>query len=123
MRYGSAYPLLIALSVMGCSNEQHLTVKATAFNSTRAQTDTHSLQTACGRKLQPGDRVLAVSRDLLQQGLVCGTEIRIDGFEGIWTVVDVTAARHRNLIDIYMGRDVRAARQWGVRQVDIHWHE
>jgi 3D (Asp-Asp-Asp) domain-containing protein len=100
-----------------------LTVTATAFNSTRAQTDGSPLDTACGAQLQPGDRVIAVSRDLAGQGLGCGTELSIDGLEGTWTVVDLTAARHQRLIDIYMGRDVRGARQWGVREVDIRWCE
>jgi 3D (Asp-Asp-Asp) domain-containing protein len=125
MRYGSAYPLLIGLLVMGpsvgCSSEQHLTVRATAFISTR--TDARARKTACGHQLRQGDRVIAVSRDLTKRGLVCGTEIQIEGLEGSWTVVDVTAARHRKLIDIYMGRDLKAARQWGVQKVDIRWRE
>jgi 3D (Asp-Asp-Asp) domain-containing protein len=123
MRYGSACPVMFCLLAMGCSREQHLMVRATAFNSTRAQTDARSLETACGTRLRPGDRVLAVSRDLIEQGLVCGTEVEIDGLDGPWTVVDVTAARHKNLIDLYMGRDVAAARQWGVREVRIRWRK
>ena len=123
MRCGPAFPLIFGLIALGCSSEQRLSVKATAFNSTRAQTDAKSGETACGTKLQPGDRVIAVSRDLTERGLVCGTVIQIDGLEGTWTVADVTAARHQNLIDIYMGRDVRAARQWGVQQVDIRWRK
>ena len=115
--------LLLVGSCAGCSCEQHLTVTATAFNSTRAQTDGDPYDTACGVKLQPGERMLAVSRDLAEQGLGCGAEITIDGIEGTWTVVDVTSARHQRLIDLYMGRDVRGARQWGRREVDIHYCE
>ena len=124
MRCGLALALMVGLLAAGCSSERRLTVKATAFNSTRAQTDARSHETACGVRLQPGDRVIAVSRDLTREhGLVCGTEIVIDGLEGTWTVVDVTAARHQKLIDIYMGRDVKAARQWGVREVAIRWRK
>ena len=41
--------------------------------------------------------------------------------KGSYRVVDMTAGRHRNLIDIYMGRDVKAAREWGVQEVEIAW--
>jgi 3D (Asp-Asp-Asp) domain-containing protein len=69
--------------------------------------------------LRPGDHVIAVSRVLAGEGLGCGTELSIEGLEAAWTVVDFAAARHRRLIDIYMGCDVYAARQWGVRKVEI----
>jgi 3D (Asp-Asp-Asp) domain-containing protein len=113
----------LLVGVAGCSCEQRLTVSAVAFNSTRAQTDGNPADTACGTRLRPGDRVIAVSRDLASRGLGCGTELTIDGLEGTWTVADLTAARHQRLIDIYMGRDVQGARQWGVREVQIRWCE
>ena len=100
-----------------------MTVTATAFNSTRAQTDGRPTETACGDELKPGSRVIAVSRDLTDKGLVCGTEVRIEGFDGPWTVVDLTAARHEQLIDLYMGRDITAARAWGRREVEIAWRD
>lgn len=112
--------VIVSAGLTGCGCEQ-LEVTATAFNSTRAQTDGNPFDTACGVKLQPGERVIAVSPDLAEQGLVCGTELRIDGMEGTWTVADVTSARHQRLIDIYMGRDVQGARQWGRREVAIRW--
>jgi 3D (Asp-Asp-Asp) domain-containing protein len=68
-------------------------------------------------------KAIAVSRDLRKLGLECGTEVRIEGLEGSYTVVDLTAARHDKLIDIYMGKDVKAARQWGVQEVEIAWDE
>jgi len=117
--------ILLAVGALatGCSSEQRLTVTATAFNSTRAQTDGSPRKTACGTKLQPGDQVIAISRDLAKQGLVCGSQLKIDRLDGTWTVVDLTAARHKRRIDIYMGRDVKAARAWGVQKVDIRWSE
>jgi len=115
--------LVLVASMLGCRCDQRLTVTATAFNSTRAQTDGHPLDTACGVELQPGARVIAVSRDLAEQGLGCGAELSIDGIEGTWTVVDMTSARHERLIDLYMGRDVQGARQWGRREVEIRWCE
>jgi 3D (Asp-Asp-Asp) domain-containing protein len=110
-----------SMVLTACSEEQRLTVTATAFNSTPAQTDSRPLETACGDRLRPGNRIVAVSRDLKNRGLVCGTEVRISGMEGTWTVGDLTARRHKNRIDLYMGRDIKAARQWGVQEVEIKW--
>ncbi len=98
-------------------------VKATAFNSTVAQTDHRPTETACGERLVANSKVVAVSRDLEEEGLTCGARIHIEGLEGSWTVVDRTAARHSKLIDIYMGKDLQAAREWGVQEVEIRWHE
>ncbi len=104
-----------------CSSEERTTVRATAYNSTRAQTDSRPTESACGDTLRPGLKVIAVSRDLSKRGLDCGTEVQIEGMKGRYRVVDVTAKRHRNLIDIYMGQDVKAARKFGVREVEIVW--
>lgn len=109
------------MMLLGCSQERRLTVTATAFNSTRAQTDGRPLETACGDRLRPGDKIIAVSRDLEDQGLVCGTEVDISGMEGPWIVGDLTSRRHKQLIDIYMGRDTKAAKRWGVQEVEITW--
>jgi len=111
--------LLSALVFADQDEERTLEVTATAFNSTPAQTDSRPLETACGDWLKPGSRIIAVSRDLKKQGLDCGTKVNIEGLDGIWTVADVTAARHRQLIDIYMGKDIKRARQWGRQEVEI----
>lgn len=122
MRYvATALLILHAIVSAACTSEQRLVVKATAFNSTRAQTDGRPHETACGVPLNPGVRIIAVSPDLEQQGLICGTEVKISGLKGTWTVGDRTAARHKQLIDIYMGRDVEAAKNWGVQDVEITW--
>jgi 3D (Asp-Asp-Asp) domain-containing protein len=115
--------ILFAVGCAACSNERQLKVTATAFNSTRAQTDSNPSETACGDNLRPGKRIIAVSRDLRDQGLVCGTEVEISGLEGTWIVGDLTARRHKQLIDIYMGRDIKAARRWGVQEVEITWED
>lgn len=117
----SALLIFAAVVSVACSSERRLKVTATAFNSTRAQTDDNPGETACGNDLRPGRRIIAVSRDLRDQGLTCGTEVEISGLEGTWVVGDVTARRHEQLIDIYMGRDVRAAKRWGVKEVEISW--
>ena len=66
-------------------------------------------------------QVVAVSPDLLDAGLARGTELQIEGLPGTWTVLDRTASRHRQRIDIYMGTDVDAAIKWGVKKVTIRW--
>jgi 3D (Asp-Asp-Asp) domain-containing protein len=66
-------------------------------------------------------RAIAVSRDLLELGLVRGVRVRIEGLPGEYAVLDKMARRWRRKIDIYMGDDVEAARAWGVREVRIHW--
>ena len=117
----TALIILFAIALPACSNERRLTVTATAFNSTRAQTDGNPSETACGNNLRPGSRIIAVSRDLKKQGLVCGTQVEISGLDGSWVVGDVTARRYKERIDIYMGRDIKAARRWGVQEVEITW--
>jgi 3D (Asp-Asp-Asp) domain-containing protein len=121
-RFGTLFLVAtVALSVGCAPQEQSTQVKATAYNSIRAQTDRHPTQAACGDHLKPGDKVIAVSRDLAAAGLTCGTQVKISGLEGTWKVVDRMAARRKNHIDIYMGRDVHAAREWGVQDVEIKW--
>lgn len=119
---------LACLFLMGAfaasAPEQHtLTVKVTAFNSTRAQTDARPNETACGDHIAPGDRIVAVSRDLKAAGLECGEKLRIEGLDGSWRVADTMAARHEQRVDIYMGNDIKAAKQWGVKEREIRWKE
>ena len=109
--------------MMGCEPKvRRLTVTATAFNSTVAQTDRRPTESACGNRIAPGDKIVAVSRDLIQAGMTCGTEIQIKGLEGSWRVLDHMASDRKMHIDIYMGRDIKAARAWGIQQVEISWN-
>jgi len=71
--------------------------------------------------LVPGMKVVAVSRDLLSMGLTRGVKIKIEGFSGTYTVMDKLNKRWKRRIDIYMGTDEKAARQWGKREVTIRW--
>lgn len=120
---------LLTIALVGCSqtaesvDEQSLNVTATAYNSTRAQTTGDPTEAAWGDALEPGMQVIAVSPDLLEQGLRPGLEVEIEGLDGTYTVLDRTASRHRNRIDIYMGQDIEAAREWGVQDVTITWSE
>lgn len=98
-----------------------LEVTATAYNSVPDQTDDTPFIAAWGDRLEPGMRVLAVSRDLLEMGLTRGARVRIEGIEGEFIVLDKMNKRWRKRIDLYMGLDVQAARQWGKQQVTITW--
>lgn len=100
-----------------------LEVEATAYNSVEAQTNENPNEGAWGDEIRPGMKVVAVSPDLLEAGLTRGTELQIEGLDGQWTVLDRTASRHRNRIDIYMGLNVERAKEWGIREVTIHVFE
>jgi 3D (Asp-Asp-Asp) domain-containing protein len=98
-----------------------LVVTATAYNSLPGQTGEQPDIAAWGDRLEPGMKAIAVSRDLHDVGLTRGTVVEIDGLEGEYMVLDRMPKQWDNRIDIYMGEDVRAARQWGVREVRIRW--
>ena len=99
-----------------------LTVTASAFNSTRAQTGTGNPNiTAWGDTLEPGMKVLAVSRDLIAKGLDHNTEVIIEGIDGVFIVKDKMHYRWKNKIDIYMGDDIQKARQFGRKKVRIFY--
>jgi len=103
------------------SRERTLRVKASAFNSLRGQTDSTPSTGAWGDPLSPGMKAIAVSADLIELGLARGQRVRIHGLDGEYVVADRMPRRWQRKIDIYMGEDVKAARSWGVREVDIIW--
>ncbi len=117
-----AVPLL-ALPLVACASgaESSRVVTATAYNSLARQTNDQPRVAAWGDPLEPGMRVIAVSRDLIEAGLTRGARVRIDGVPGEYVVLDKMAKRWHNKIDIYMGDDVARARRWGVREVRIRW--
>ncbi|ELR64035.1 hypothetical protein C942_03116 [Photobacterium marinum] len=96
-----------------------LRVTATAYNSVRAQTNDNPSIAAWGDRLKPGMKAIAVSRDLLKMGLTRGTRVKISGLPGEYVVLDKMNKRWSRKIDIYMGTDVRAAKNWGRRKVTI----
>jgi 3D (Asp-Asp-Asp) domain-containing protein len=114
------WALSIAAS-LAVATPNSMQVTATAFNSTVRQTDSKPYETACQEDLEPGMKVVAVSRDLFKNGLACGTKIVIDGFQGEFTVLDKMNKRWQQRIDIYMDNDVARAKEWGARKVTIYW--
>jgi len=103
------------------SIERTLVVTATAFNSLPEQTDDEPHVAAWGDPIAPGMRVIAVSRDLIPEGLDRHTPVTIEGFPGVYLVLDKMHKRWKKRIDIYMGHDIEAARAWGKRRVEISW--
>lgn len=96
-------------------------VKASAYNSLEAQTDSDPTITAWGDTLKPGMKAIAVSRDLLDSGLVHQTVVTIDGLEGTYVVLDKMKKRYIKRIDLYMGEDLQKAKEWGVKEVTVRW--
>lgn len=120
--------LSIFILLFGCTNrvesnciKEQIKVTATAYNSLAYQTNSNPTITAFGDSLKPGLRYIAVSRDLLDSGLVHNTQVKIQGFDSLFTVKDKMNSRWRKRIDIYMGNDVNKAKIWGKRKVKIEY--
>ncbi len=94
-------------------------VSATAYNSLPYQTrpGTPSNIAAWGDTLGPGMKTIAISRDLLDSGLVRNARVLVEGFEGdTFLVVDKMHHRFRRRIDLYMGVDVEMAMEFGFQK-------
>ena len=123
----SSFLLLFSLLLMlgySCAKQETKTleVTATAYNSLPAQTERKDpATTAWGEELKPGMKVIAVSRDLIPLGLTHNARVRIEGLPGTYRVVDKMNQRWQKRIDIYMGNDVQAAKEWGKKKVTISW--
>ena len=96
---------------------------ATAFTSSRSETDSTPNITAWGDRLKPGMKCIAVSRDLIKLGLKHNTKVKIEGLDGEYIVLDKMNKRWKKKIDIYMGKDRKKALEWGKKKVTIQWHK
>lgn len=117
------FPLSMYL-FSGCSQvskEQCLEVTATAYTSSKRETDSTPFLAAWNNRLKPGMKCIAVSRDLLPMGIGNGTEVTIDGLEGKYKVLDKMNKRWEKKIDIYMGLNRKKALEWGRQSVTIRW--
>ncbi len=117
---------ILAFVLISCKTDQpsdytwnSLKVTATAYNSVTYQTNSNPHITAFGDSLKPGLKYIAVSRDLLALGLKHNTPVSIEGLEGLYLVKDKMHSRKKNQIDIYMGLDIKAAKNWGRKKVNI----
>lgn len=96
-----------------------LEVTVSAYNSVPSQTANHPSLAAWGDTLQPGMKIIAVSRDLIRKGLGYNTKVKIEGLDGIYLVKDKMHYRWHNKIDLYMGMDVKKAKEWGRQKLTI----
>jgi 3D (Asp-Asp-Asp) domain-containing protein len=110
-----------ALQKIPQEKQQTLLVTATAFNSLPKQGQGNPNVGAWGDRITPGVNAVAVSHDLVSLGLTRGTKVKIEGLRNEYVVLDRMPAKWKKRIDIYMGIDVKAARAWGRREVNIYW--
>ena len=54
-------------------------------------------------------------------GIGHNTPVKIEGLDSIYLVKDKMHRRKKNQIDIYMGKDIAKAREWGVKKLKIEY--
>ena len=124
--------LSFLILVLGCQEEIQeepeavdtikLTVTSTAYNSVESQTKKGNIGLAAwGDILEPGEKAIAGSRDLIDMGLGHNAVVEIEGLDGIYIVKDKMNKRWEKKIDIYMGQDEDAAIEWGKQKVEIEF--
>jgi 3D (Asp-Asp-Asp) domain-containing protein len=125
MFYNNLILFVSILLFFACENTpppKTLKVTATAFNSLNWQTKAGDPTiTAWGDTLKPGLKVIAVSRDLLDSGLAHNTVVYIQELQDSFIVKDKMNRRWKKKIDIYMGTDVKQAREFGKQTVTLKW--
>ncbi|MGB5170783.1 MAG: hypothetical protein WBN69_05085 [Eudoraea sp.] len=94
-------------------------VTATAYNSIKNQTSDTPKIAAWGDSLESGMKCIAVSRDLLSLGIKHNTKVKISGLNGIYLVKDKMNKKWEKKIDIYMGEDIKLAKDWGSKKVTL----
>ena len=118
--------LLLTLALPGlapASQPREMTVHASAYNSLPGQGMGNPSIGAWGDRLKPGMKAIAVSRDLLDSGVLDHRSVvRIEGLPGEYRVLDKMHWRWERKIDIYFGEVLEAARAWGNLGVVISWH-
>lgn len=104
------------------STGKQLRVTASAYTSEIKQTSSSPFIGAWGHRLTPGEKTIAVSRDLIAEyGLTSGSKVKIGGLDGLYTIKDKMNKRYTKHIDIYMGLDKAKALRWGRRSAMIYW--
>lgn len=110
--------------LLACKSEdtyiwKPLDVEVSAYNSVSSQTVGNPNIGAWGDTLSYRQKSIAVSRDLIEMGLVHNSKVMIEGLPGVYLVKDKMAARWKKRVDIYMGDKVEKAKKWGVKKLSI----
>ena len=119
--------LLLITIVLSCNSKgeeyiwKPLEVTVSAYNSVSSQTSGNPNIAAWGDTLRPGMKCIAVSRDLLQMGLKHNTKVKIEGLPGTYLVKDKMHGRWTKRIDLYMGKNVEKAKEWGRKKLTIQY--
>ena len=66
---------------------------------------------------------IAISRDLIDLGLDHNDEIRIQGFDSVFLIKDKMHYRWKKRVDIYMGKDIVKARNFGRKKLEIYYRK
>ena len=111
MKYIISLGYLLLLFFISNVNAHNVT--ASAYNTVPSQTQGNPNIGSCGRV---STKTIAVSRDLRKK-YPCGTKVKIKG--KTYTVMDTMHPRWKNKIDICYGKDIRGARNFGVRKVSM----
>ncbi len=100
---------------------QGLEVTASAYTLAQDETKQGNKGLAAwGDELEPGMKVIAVSRDLIGKDLGHRARVKIEGLPGTYFVRDKMHSRWRNKIDILVPSKSQAM-EWGKRKVNIKW--
>ncbi|PHS70341.1 MAG: hypothetical protein COB23_04290 [Methylophaga sp.] len=113
--------ILLTLLYLYNMQSHSIEVTATAYTSSTNETDSTPYLAAWGNTLKPGIKAIAVSRDLIELGVTNGVEVSIEGLPGTYKVLDKMNKRWTKKIDIYMGDDIKKAKEWGNKTVYIYW--
>ena len=120
--FSSLRVLFLVLVCSSCGrDEMTMEVMGTAYNALPGQTQGDPEIGAWGDKLDVNIPSIAVSRDLINLGLVHNAKVRIEGFSGYYLVLDKLNKRFTQQIDIFMGSDRDAAIVFGKKTVRIYW--
>jgi 3D (Asp-Asp-Asp) domain-containing protein len=87
----------------------------TAYSPTVKECGPNPTVTASMTKVRPG--IVAVSRDLFDQGWVFGKKVYVKG-HGVFEIADLMSRRHTERIDIFFP-STKDARRFGVQQATV----
>ncbi len=107
------FTLLNSERLKGLARRKVVTV--TAYSPREIETDSTPFITASNSPVRPG--IVAVSRDLFENGWVFGKKVYIKNM-GVFVIDDLMAESKREQLDIFM-YDFRQAQHFGVKKLEV----